>query len=34
VIKMFGTEHNFAKLSNGQYTSLNLVRSLLEAGKP
>lgn len=28
--RMFGGEHNFAKLSNGQYTSLNLVRSLLE----
>jgi glyoxylase-like metal-dependent hydrolase (beta-lactamase superfamily II) len=33
VIKIFGTEHNFAKLSNGQYTSLNLVRSLLEADR-
>jgi glyoxylase-like metal-dependent hydrolase (beta-lactamase superfamily II) len=30
VTKIFGGEHNFAKLSNGQYTSLNLVRSLLE----
>ncbi len=30
MIKMFGGEHNFAQLSNGQYTTLNLVRSLME----
>jgi len=28
--RMFGGEHNFAQITNGQYTSLNLVRSLLE----
>lgn len=29
---MFGGEHNFAEITNGQYTSLNLVRSLLDSG--
>jgi glyoxylase-like metal-dependent hydrolase (beta-lactamase superfamily II) len=28
--EVFGGEHNFARLTNGQYTSMNLVRSLLK----
>ncbi|MBP7736390.1 MAG: MBL fold metallo-hydrolase [Spirochaetes bacterium] len=30
--ELFGGEHDFARLTDGQYTTLNLVRSLLEAG--
>jgi glyoxylase-like metal-dependent hydrolase (beta-lactamase superfamily II) len=29
VTRVFGGEHNFAQLTNGQYSSLNLVRSLM-----
>ncbi|MBA4397861.1 MAG: hypothetical protein C0394_10850 [Syntrophus sp. (in: bacteria)] len=32
VRKMFGGEHGFAELTNGQYTSENLVRSVLKMG--
>ncbi len=30
--ELFGGEHDFARLTDGQYKTLNLVRSLLEAG--
>jgi len=30
---LFGEEHDFARLTNGQYTTLNLVRSLLEVNE-
>jgi hypothetical protein len=30
--KMFGGEHGFAEMTNGQYTTENLVRSVLTMG--